>query len=130
MQREASFKWRWYLGKMSRVILTNGYVLGRELLYKLNSWGMIVILPELGHREKKIALLIILQRTQGEFGQTDKNRQTTAVTPPPMLCSEGFQNCRQLQYSSYVCTINVEVSCTPASKFVGVYILVQHVFHQ
>ena len=54
MQREASFKWRWYLGKMSRVILTNEHVLGRELLYKLNSWGMIVISPELGHREKRL----------------------------------------------------------------------------
>ena len=57
MQRGASSTWRWYLGKVSRVIVMNEHVLGRELSYELNSWGMIVISPELGHQEKRLLCL-------------------------------------------------------------------------
>ena len=38
---------------------------------------------------------------------------------------------RILVYSiPLLCTINVEVLCTPASKFAGVYIFVQYISHQ
>ena len=76
MQRGASSTRRWYLEKVSRVIIIimNEHVLGRELLYELNSWGMIVISPELGHQEKGCFVYNFAENTGG-FRQTNENQK-------------------------------------------------------
>ena len=131
MQRGASSKRRWYLGKMSRVILTNEHAcIGTRAFIQTEQLGYDSNLARVGASGKKDCLLIILQSwTQRGFGQMDKYRQTTTVTPPPIcFVVRVFRiigNCNTC--SSYVCSINVEVSCTPANlsfgEFVGVYIL-------